>query len=103
MKSREISRSKIGPSSLACTDPYIGIGWEYQSIFKRPSYANSIQLLPLCEGNMTVCSPEAGNIVRERSPRVILPVAGERIVMLPSHKDNNCFIIPTCFIISFSL
>ena len=23
-----------------------------------------IQLLPLCEGNMTVCSPEAGNIAR---------------------------------------
>ena len=33
MKSREISRSKIGPFSLACTDPFIGIGWEYQSIF----------------------------------------------------------------------
>ena len=32
MKSREISRSKIGPFSLACTDPYIGIRWEYQSI-----------------------------------------------------------------------
>ena len=32
MKSREISRSKIGPFSLACTDPYIGIGWENQSI-----------------------------------------------------------------------
>ena len=32
MKSREISRSKIGPFSLACTDPYIGIGWEYQSL-----------------------------------------------------------------------
>ena len=31
MKSREISRSKIGLFSLACTDPYIGIGWEYQS------------------------------------------------------------------------
>ena len=31
MKSREISRSKIGPFSLACTDPYISIGWEYQS------------------------------------------------------------------------
>ena len=32
MKSREISRSKIGQFSLACTDPSIGIGWEYQSI-----------------------------------------------------------------------
>ena len=31
MKSREISRSRTGPFSLACTDPYIGIGWEYQS------------------------------------------------------------------------
>ena len=31
MKAREISRSKIGLFSLACTDPYIGIGWEYQS------------------------------------------------------------------------
>ena len=31
MKSREISRSKIGPFSLAYTDPYIGKGWEYQS------------------------------------------------------------------------
>ena len=31
MKSREISQSKIGPFSLACTDPYIGIGWECQS------------------------------------------------------------------------
>ena len=33
MKSREISWSKIGPFSLAYTDPYIGIGREYQSIF----------------------------------------------------------------------
>ena len=31
MKSREISRSKIEPFPLACTDPYTGIGWEYQS------------------------------------------------------------------------
>ena len=31
MKFREISRSKIGLFSLACTDPYIGIGWEHQS------------------------------------------------------------------------
>ena len=33
MKSDEISRSKIGQFSLACTDPYIGIGREYQSTF----------------------------------------------------------------------
>ena len=31
MKSREITRFKIGSFSLACTDPYIGIGWVYQS------------------------------------------------------------------------
>ena len=31
MKSCEISRSKIALFSLPCTDPYIGIGWEYQS------------------------------------------------------------------------
>ena len=37
MKSREISRSKIGPFSLACTDPYIGIGWEYQSTSWYPA------------------------------------------------------------------
>ena len=35
MKSREISRSKIGPFSLACTDPYIDIGWEYQSTYRQ--------------------------------------------------------------------
>ena len=34
MKPREISGSKIGPFSLACTDPYIGIGWEYQSKYR---------------------------------------------------------------------
>ena len=39
-----------------------------------------IQLLSLCEGNTTICSPEAGNIARGR--------------MLPSHKGNNCFIMP---------
>ena len=39
MKFREISRSKIGPFSLACTDTYIGIEWEYQST------ANLVKLL----------------------------------------------------------
>ena len=33
MKSPEISRFKIGPFSLACNDPYIGIWWENQSSF----------------------------------------------------------------------
>ena len=31
MKSRTISRSKTGLFSLAYTNPYVGIGWEYQS------------------------------------------------------------------------
>ena len=43
---------------------------------------------------MTICSPEAGNIDRERNPKAILPVEGEQIVILPSHKSNNCFIMP---------
>ena len=46
---------------------------------------------------MTICSPEAGNIARGRSPRAILPVEGEQIVMSPSLKGNNCFIIPNHF------
>ena len=25
----------------------------------------TIQLMPLCEGDITICSPEAGNIARE--------------------------------------
>ena len=36
MKTLEISRSKIGPFSLVCTDPYISIGWEYQSSTQTP-------------------------------------------------------------------
>ena len=55
---------------------------------------NIIQLLPLCEGKMTICSPEVGNIAWGQRPRAILPVEGEQIVMLTSHKDNNCFIMP---------
>ena len=42
MKSREISRSKIGPFSLACTDPYRGIGWESQSNDRIPLYRLAI-------------------------------------------------------------
>ena len=51
-----------------------------------------MQLFPLCEGKMTICSSEAGNITR---PRAILPIERWQIVMLPSHKGNTCFIIPT--------
>ena len=47
MKSREISRSKIGPFSLACTDPYIGIGWEYQSVPNMAIYGGWPFMTPL--------------------------------------------------------
>ena len=43
---------------------------------------------------MTICSPEACNIARERSPSAMFSVEGEQIVMSPSHKSNNCFILP---------
>ena len=46
------------------------------------------QLLPLCEVNMTNCSPSTGNISLGLRPRAILPASGEQIVMLPSHKGN---------------
>ena len=55
MKSREISRSKIGPFSLACTDPYIGIGWEYQStLTDQQVYAE------LLDGHNVVLTGQAG-------------------------------------------
>ena len=49
---------------------------------------DNIQLLPFSEGDMTICSPEAGNIARGGSPRAILPVKGEQIVMPPSLKGK---------------
>ena len=38
--------------------------WRPSQMFCDEHVVNIIQLLPLCEGNMTVCSPEAGNIAR---------------------------------------
>ena len=59
---------------------------------------NIIQLLPLCKGNIAICSFKASNIILERSPRIILLVESEQSAMLPAHKDNNCFIVTTiCF------
>ena len=49
---------------------------------------------------MKICSPKVGNITRGRSPRVILPVKGDQIVMLPSHKGNNCLL---CRLIFFAI
>ena len=37
---------------------------------------------------MTIYSPEANNIARGRSPRAILPVEGEQIVLSPSPRAN---------------
>ena len=48
------------------------------------------QLLPLSEGDMTICSPSTGYIAR-----AILPASGEQIVMSPSLKGNNCIIFHT--------
>ena len=59
MKSREISRSKIGPFSLACTDPYKGIGWEYQSIPEgsqiEPLYSRTGRTCRLYAASFTSC------------------------------------------------
>ena len=42
LKSREISRSRSGPFSLACTDPYTCIGWEDQSIYRGKRFGNQL-------------------------------------------------------------
>ena len=54
MKSREISRSKIGPFSLACTDPYIGIWWENQSRISSLCMINGILSTGLAAGIIVV-------------------------------------------------
>ena len=51
------------------------------------------QVLPLCEGNMTICHLSIGNIALGTRPRAILPASGEQIVMLPSNKGNNCIMV----------
>ena len=50
-------------------------------------------LLPLWEGDMTICSPSTGNIAIGLRPRAIFPASGEQIVLLPSLKGNNCIIL----------
>ena len=52
------------------------------------------QLLPMSEGDMTICSPSTGYIALGLRPRAILPASGEQIVMSPSLKGNNCIIKP---------
>ena len=41
---------------------------------------------------MTICSHSTGNITLGLRPREILPASREQIVMLPSHKGNNCIL-----------
>ena len=59
MKSREISRSKIshGPKLdrfyLACTDPYIGIGLEYQSSSLIGQNSFPLNILRMNRWNLT--------------------------------------------------
>ena len=50
------------------------------------------QLLPLGEGDMTICSPSTGYIALGFYPRAILPASGEQSVMSPSLKGSNCII-----------
>ena len=40
------------------------VACDYNAGFQSALAGNNIQLLPLCEGNMTICSPEADNIAR---------------------------------------
>ena len=42
---------------------------------------------------MTICSPSTCNITLGLRPRAVLPASGEQIVMLPSHKGNNCIML----------
>ena len=39
---------------------------------------------------MTICSPETGNVTRGL-------VEGEKIIILPLYKGNNCFIIQNSY------
>ena len=66
--------------------------WHVANLFQK-WFGIIKQLLSLSKGDMTICSPEAGNIARGQSPRAILPVEGEQIVMSPSLKGNNCIIL----------
>ena len=51
------------------------------------SYISYELIVNISEGNMTICSPEAG---KRAYPRVTLTVEGEQIILLPSHKGNSC-------------
>ena len=50
------------------------------------------QLLPSCEGNITIRSLSTDNIALVLRPRTILPASSQQIVILPPHKSNNCIL-----------
>ena len=70
-------KSRLKVCALYNYCPCVSVTWRF---------VHHRQVILLCDDNMTICSPEAGNIA-------ILPVEGEQI-MLPLHKANHCFIIP---------
>ena len=73
MKSREISRPKIGPFSLACTDPYIDIGLENQSTTKKAQLHN-IAVSEICISlkiNILFFLPFENNIIKSVSYEII--------------------------------
>ena len=55
-----------------------------------------IHLLPLSKGDMTICSPEAGNIANGL-PEGNITFEGKQIVMSPSLKGNNVLLYRTIF------
>ena len=64
--------------------------FKYQGKYgKELRYLNIIQLLPLCEGIMTICSPEEGNVTRG----VTWTVEGKQNVILSLYMGNTYFFI----------
>ena len=58
--------TKINIYSTKCVQVFITINLVYFWKFKL-QYVINIHLLPLSEGDMAICLPEAGNIARGRS------------------------------------
>ena len=63
--------------------------WHVANLFQK-GFGIIKQLLPLSEGDMTICSPSTGHITLGLRPRAISPASGEQIVMSPSLEGNNC-------------
>ena len=74
----------------SCTRCHVFVLWYVANLFQK-GFGIIKQLLPLSEGDMTICSPSTGYIC----PRAILPASGEQIAMSPSLKGNNCILSHT--------